>query len=201
MSENIYAGKNEAVTADPQYTPRQILEIRGARIFLGVIALTSSVATIFQLLAGHDILTVLPTVSFYCLAVLLSYIIYKRKKALAGMGHCPLVIAFIVSVIPFIARYSYTVKIDWLYATQCINVYGISLATLIAFQFLYDKKVYIIMTYFVFFELDPVPYPGMEQRGPDALLYLYRWKCELRHYDFASDLLYTDDDDRCLSGI
>jgi len=136
-----------------EYTSKEILELRGALIFIAVTSITSIVGAAFQIFAGHKAPVVLQTISLYSIAVFLSCMLYIRKKKKKGAGWYPLVIGLIVLMIPISARYSYTVKVDWLYATQCTNINWLMLANLIAFQFLYDKKLYRFLIFFVFANL------------------------------------------------
>lgn len=141
------------LTGSEEYTSKEILELRGALIFIIVTSITSIIGAVFQIFAGHTAPVVLQTISLYFIAVLLSCILYVRKKNKKGAGWYPLIIGLIVLMIPITARYSYTVKVDWLYATQCTNINWLMLANLIAFQFLYDKRLYRFLIFFVFANL------------------------------------------------
>ncbi len=132
-----------------EYTSREVLEIRGALIFTAVISITSIIGAIFQMLAGHRAVVIFSTVFIYMLAVFLAYRLYLRKKSKRNPGLYPLLIGIIVLLIPVIARYNYTVTVDWRYAAQCSNINWLLIANLIAFQFLYDKKFFRLLVFFV----------------------------------------------------
>ena len=132
-----------------EYTSKEILEIRGALIFIAVNTITSMIGLIFQILAGHTAEVIFPTFALYFIALFMSWRLYLKKKNKNEAGWYPLIIGLIVLLIPITARYNYTLKVDWLYAAQCNHVNWLLLANLIAFQFLYDKKLYRIMIFFV----------------------------------------------------
>ncbi|PKL17253.1 MAG: hypothetical protein CVV49_12000 [Spirochaetae bacterium HGW-Spirochaetae-5] len=145
-----------------EYSSRDILEIRGALIFTAVISITSLIGAVFQMLAGHRAFVIISTVSIYALAVFLAYRLYLRKKSKRRSGLYPLFIGIIVLLIPVIARYNYTVTVDWRYAAQCSNINWLLIANLIAFQFLYDKKFFRILIFFVVINV--------------AVFYILAWK-------------------------
>lgn len=132
-----------------EYTSMEILEIRGAKIFIGITALTSAIGFIFQALAGHGLRILLPTVFLYTLAVFFAYRLYRRRKRRADIRFYAVSVAVIMFLIPVIARFNYGFNIDWLYAAQCNQINWLLAANLIAFQFLYNKRLYRIMIYSV----------------------------------------------------
>jgi len=148
LMKQLYSGIFKLPDGD-EYTSRDILEIRGALIFTAVISITSIIGAVFQVLAGHKAFVILSTVSIYMLAVFLAYRLYLRKKSKRKSGLYPLFIGIIVLLIPIIARYNYTVTVDWRYAAQCTNINWLLIANLIAFQFLYDKKFFRLLIFFV----------------------------------------------------
>lgn len=136
--------KGESVP-EIEYTSMEILEIRGARIFISVTALTSAIGFLFQALAGHGFRILLPTVFLYTMAIFFAYRLYRRRKRRADIRFYAVAVAIIMFLIPVIARFNYGFNIDWLYAAQCNHVNWLLAANLIAFQFLYNKRLYIIM--------------------------------------------------------
>ena len=140
--------KGESVSGI-DYSSMEILEIRGAKIFIGVTALTSAIGFIFQALAGHGLRILLPTVFLYTLAVFFAYRLYRRRKRRADIRFYAVAVAVIMFLIPVIARFNYGFNINWLYAAQCNHINWLLAANLIAFQFLYNKRLYRIMIFSV----------------------------------------------------
>ncbi len=135
-------GKSSSIT---DYTSMEILEIRGARIFIGVNALTSAIGLLFQTLAGHTYKVLLPTIFLYTLAIFLSYRLYRRKKRRADITFYAVAVALIMFLIPIIARLNYGITINWYYAAQSNHINWLLMANLVAFQFLYSKRLYVFM--------------------------------------------------------
>lgn len=140
--KSLFKGKSVPVSG---YTSMEILEIRGARIFISITALTSAIGFIFQALAGHGVRILLPTVFLYTLAVFFAYRLYRRRKRRGDIRFYAVAVAIIMFLIPVIARFNYGFNIDWLYAAQSNHINWLLAANLIAFQFLYNKRLYIIM--------------------------------------------------------
>lgn len=130
---------------DTEYTSMEILEIRGAKIFIGITALTSAIGLVFQALAGHSLRILLPTVFLYTLSVFFAYRLYRRRKRKADIRFYAVAVATIMFLIPVIARFNYGFNIDWLYAAQSEHINWLLMANLIAFQFLYNRRLYIVM--------------------------------------------------------
>jgi PAS domain S-box-containing protein len=145
---NITSGSSEIIEGE-EYTSKEILEIRGSLIFIAVTSITSLIGLTFQILAGHGPAVILPTLFLYLTAVLMSWRLYLRKKHKRNAGWYPFAIGLIVLLIPVTARYNYTIKVDWLYAAQSHHVNWLLIANLISFQFLYDKRLYRAMIFFV----------------------------------------------------
>ena len=158
---NIISGGFFKLPESDKYSSRNILEIRGALIFIAVTTITSLIGVIFQIMAGHSTAVILPTLFLYLAAVFMSFRLYLRKKNKRKVGLYPFFIGLIVLLIPIIARYNYTVTVDWLYAAQCNHINWLLMANLVAFQFLYDKKLYRILILFVISNV--------------ALFYLFAW--------------------------
>lgn len=140
--KTLIKGKSAADTA---YTSMDILEIRGARIFITITALTSAIGLLFQVLAGHGIRILLPTIILYTLSVFFAYRLYRRKKRRADVTFYAVIIAVMMFLIPIIARFNYGFNVDWLYAAQSSHVNWLLMANLVAFQFLYNRRLYIVM--------------------------------------------------------
>jgi len=63
-------------------TPRQILEIKGAFLFLILSICLGTVSVVFQAMAGVNIQNTISTLGFLIFMVIISSIIYRRKKSL-----------------------------------------------------------------------------------------------------------------------
>ncbi len=139
--------------ADTSYSSMDILEIRGARIFITITALTSAIGLLFQVLAGHGIRILLPTILLYSLSVFFAYRLYRRKKRKADVTFYAVTIAVMMFLIPIIARFNYGFNVDWLYAAQSSHINWLLIANLVAFQFLYNKRLYLVMIVAVIFNI------------------------------------------------
>ncbi len=127
------------------FSSKEILELRGAVIFISVTSVTSIIGVLFQYLAGHHLSIILPTVLLYSAAIFFSYRLFLRKLGRRGSNIYACLVALIMFLIPIIARYNYTVDVDWMYAAQSGHINWLLITNLIAFQFLYNKRIYKFM--------------------------------------------------------
>jgi len=127
------------------FTSKEILELRGAIIFISVTSATSVIGVIFQYFAGHNLQILLPTILLYSAAIYFSYRLFLRKLNKRNSNMYASLVALIMFSIPVLARYNYTVNVDWLYAAQSGHINWMLITNLIAFQFLYNKRIYKFM--------------------------------------------------------
>lgn len=127
---------------------RQNLETRGSLIFLYGSIMITFLATLFQILAGQGLKTVLPTAFFMAFIVILAFIIYIRKKK----GRSAVVLAWSASLLALAVtlsvRFIYVGKFGWLYAAESYHLSTISFTIIILAQFLYSRRLYITLTLF-----------------------------------------------------
>jgi len=132
-----------------EYSSMDIVEIRGAKIFIAVTAVNSAIGLTFQFIAGHRITVLLPTIVLYGFAIYFAYRVYKRKKRGANPIVYALIVAVIMFSIPIIARFNYAFTINWFYAAQSNHINWLLAANLVAFQFLYNKRLFRSMSFVV----------------------------------------------------
>jgi methyl-accepting chemotaxis protein len=129
---------------------RQNLEIKGSLIFFSGFMMISFLASLFQILAGQGLATILPPLVLNGTIVLLGFIIYLRKKAGKSAAVLSWIAAFMSLSVGFIARFAYAAKFDWTYAVECFHMAAISFAALVLLQFLYNRRIYIVMFVYLF---------------------------------------------------
>ena len=135
------------------FSSKEILELRGAIIFISVTSLTSVIGVVFQYFAGHNLQILLPTILLYSAAIYFSYRLFLRKLRKRNSNIYACLVALIMFSIPVLARYNYTVNVDWLYAAQSGHINWLLITNLIAFQFLYNKRIYKFMIILVLFNI------------------------------------------------
>ena len=132
-------------------TPRQILEIKGAFLYMILSICLGTVSVVFQALAHVNVRNTVVTFGFLVFMTAMSSIIYQRKKSLKSalvfewIGGIGTVFATIMT------KYRYAVTMDWTYAAQGYHLAAISIGFIVMTQFLYNKNLYRVLAivYFV----------------------------------------------------
>ncbi len=131
-------------------TPRQILEIKGAFLFLILSICLGTVSVVFQAMAGVNIQNTISTLGFLIFMVIISSIIYRRKKSLKSalvfewIGGTGMLLATMFT------KYRYAGNMDWTYAAQGYHLAAISVGFIVMTQFLYNKNLFRVLA-LVFF--------------------------------------------------
>ncbi|HOP64143.1 MAG TPA: methyl-accepting chemotaxis protein [Spirochaetota bacterium] len=135
---------------DYHYSAKEYLEIRGLFRALILTTIMVFIAAFFQKLAGVPFITIATTSVPFIMVIALIYWAFRRKKVRKSVGAIVWVAGFFLTTFPILAKYNYAVNIDWLYATQGIHIYGLSMLSLIILQFFYNKKLYAFFIFWVF---------------------------------------------------
>jgi len=133
-----------------QISARQNLEIKGALIFFFGYLLISLLAVLFQVLAGQKLGSILVPTIVNFLIVFSAFMIYRGKKAGKGALIYSWMAVFLIFLFNSSAKYIYAVKYDWEYAVEAYHVTAITIASIILVQFLYNRKVFIVMVFLTF---------------------------------------------------
>ncbi len=131
-------------------TARERLEIKGSRYYLIFFLALAVFALLFQVLAGQHLQTIIPPTIVNIVILSLSLYIYIRKKNRRKATFASWVVAFLSVTVAMVAKYSYALKIDWTYATECYHLSAIAVTSLLLLQFFYDKKIYIVFAVMLF---------------------------------------------------
>ncbi|MCP4129511.1 MAG: hypothetical protein GY754_00705 [bacterium] len=131
------------------YTPRQILEIKGSFFFFIMLAVLAVIAHVFQFVARIDADIIAKSACANVLGVTLTYIIFTRKRKLLSTTVLAWITSIYTIMLPLIVRYQYVKKFDWAYSVESYHISAITIIALILIHYLYDKKIYIFCWVFV----------------------------------------------------
>jgi methyl-accepting chemotaxis protein len=137
------------------FTPRQILEIKSSFMYFIIITLLTVIATSFQILSKVELMGILRPFIIEALCAVMAFIMYRQKKKLKNPRVLSWVVGFITSSLPFIGKYNYVSNAGWsaegwTFAVESINTTILIVVFLIALQLLYNKKIYIVYSIYVF---------------------------------------------------
>jgi methyl-accepting chemotaxis protein len=126
-------------------TPRQILEIKGAFLYLVISVIMGTVSVTFQLLARVNIRNAAFSLFFVILMVVVASLIFRRKRSLRPTAALEWVSGVLTLSATVITRYRYGTTMDWTYAAQAYHIAAFSVCFIVMIQFLYNKNLYRVM--------------------------------------------------------
>ena len=123
------------------FTARQVLEIRGSfRFFAGTLVM--SMLSIFVLVITKVGIAIIAYASVVVsIVVILSFLIFSRKKKLKSATAFSWSAAFLLLAGSIVVRYGYGINLDWTFAIESYSLTTIPIAVIALLQFLYDKKI------------------------------------------------------------
>ena len=133
-----------------EYTPWQILEIKGSFFFFIIVLAMMIISVVFQSLAQVRPVIVLRTAVGGSLSIVLAYIIFVRKKRLLNTTLLTWLAAGYAVLLPIYVKYNYAFDMDWTYGVESYHVSAISVATLIILQYFYNRTLYVTYAAIVF---------------------------------------------------
>jgi methyl-accepting chemotaxis protein len=128
------------------YTAREILEIKGAFLYFIIITIIGIVGTTFQVLARINPANIIVSFFFLLFESSMGFFIYTRLKQQKKATIFKWIIAFATVLVPVLTRFNYARTMDWTYAAQGYHLAAMSVCGIVILQFLYDKKIYIMVT-------------------------------------------------------
>lgn len=143
--------------AASNYTPYQILEIRGSFMYFISLIVLTAITTSFQLIADVSLRGLLPPFMIQLICVLIAFRIYMLKKALKEVNVLPWIVAFITSTTPFMAKYNYAfdeamganTPESWTFALQSYNSTVVAIIMVILLHLLFKKRIYAFFAFYV----------------------------------------------------
>ena len=132
----------------PNYSVKEIVEIKGITVYIILMCMLVSLASVFQLLAGIMIGEVLKTFLVYSLCAALAVVILYRKKKGQSTTAIIWTVAFLSNVTIVLTRYSYANIFGWQYAVESVQLPCVALIMLMLLQLFYSKKLYLVFYIF-----------------------------------------------------
>jgi methyl-accepting chemotaxis protein len=130
------------------YTPFEILQIKGSFMYFIGLTTVTVVAISFMAISGVGFVDIMRPTLVDLIAIVIAFIIYHRKKNRKKPSFLPWIMAFLTVLVPILAKYNYGMREGWTFALQSYNS-SILLITLIALLYLlYDKKLFIFYSIF-----------------------------------------------------
>ena len=126
-------------------TPRQILEIKGAFLYLVLSISLGTISVVFQALAGVNIQNTISTIGFLAFISVITSIIYRRKKALKPALVFEWISGIGMLLATMFTKFRYAGTMDWTYAAQGYHLAAISVGFIVMTQFLYNKNLYRVL--------------------------------------------------------
>jgi methyl-accepting chemotaxis protein len=132
------------------YSAREILEIKGSLYYLIIVGVLGSVAVFFQFLARVGVKNLMVTTIYIFISMGISFVIFSRLKQRRNAAVFKWIIALLSISVVIMTRFNYTRSLDWTYAAQSYHLAALGIAFLVILQFLYDKKIYAVISVIFF---------------------------------------------------
>ena len=138
--------------ATTAYTAREVLEIKGSFGYFLMMMFIGFVAVTFQLLSHAKLTNAMVSIVSLSFMVSLAFTIYRRKKKRRSTAILEWTVGIMSIVISMLTKINYARNMDWTYAAQSYQLVGLSIAFLVAIQFLYNRKLLLSLgcAYFIF---------------------------------------------------
>lgn len=130
--------------SDQHFTARQILEIRGSFLYFLSVAFAIFLGAVFQVIARVDLIDILRPQSIGVTAVLLSYLIFRRKKKLKKATFLCYLVGFMTMLAPILAKYNYASHNGWTFAAQSYNTSIMLIFFIVVLQWQYNKRLFAV---------------------------------------------------------
>jgi len=149
----LYSGGFMRADQFTDFSPKEILEIKGAKIYMFVMTAMLVVASVAQYIGGSQISIIMPTFFGYSFCVFLAYVIYRRKIKKKSVTALQWTVAILTMMFAVYARFNYVRHYDWEYSAGAMHVAAVALTTVIALQYFYNKVLYFVfmVIYFLSF--------------------------------------------------
>jgi methyl-accepting chemotaxis protein len=138
-----------------KYTAMDVLEIKGSFMYFILLLLLSTLAAVFQLIAGIDLMGVLRPLVPLSISIVFAFIIFRKKKSKSGAGLYPWLTAFITISIPVASKYS-LVKSGgwtpdaWTFAAESYNSSILLVIFIVMLQLLHNRQLFIVFALYGF---------------------------------------------------
>jgi methyl-accepting chemotaxis protein len=127
-----------------EYTPRQLLEIKGALYYIIGLTMLCLVSAALQYvsMSNAGLKPILSNVIANSFNVSLAIIIYIRKRHGSDAKILPWILGFITITGPFAVRYNHAFMDGWSFASQSINTSAALIAFLLLLSFFYRPRLF-----------------------------------------------------------
>ncbi|HOD16974.1 MAG TPA: methyl-accepting chemotaxis protein [Spirochaetota bacterium] len=130
------------------YSPFEILQIKGSFMYFIGLCVVTVVAVSFLVIADMRAIDILRPTVIDLVAILIAFIIYRRKKQRKKTAVLAWVAAFITVIVPIIAKYNFGANNGWTFALQSYNSTALLIILVVLIYLLHDRKLFIVISIF-----------------------------------------------------
>ncbi len=140
--------KNSTYIARPDYTPFEILQIKGSFMYFVGLIVTTCIAISFMAIAKVKAIDIISPALVDLIAIIIAFIIFKRKKSRKKIAILSWIAGLITVMLPIFAKYNYGLHNGWTFAIQSYNSTALLIILVSLLYLLYDKKLFIFFSIF-----------------------------------------------------
>ncbi len=131
-----------------EYTPWQLLEIKGSFFYLLSITVLTIIAGIFQTLAGVHSSLVALSMATNSVSIVLALFIYLKKRKLKSASWLQWTVSFYTILLLIYIKYKYAMDTDWIYATGSYHISALAIVFIVLLQFFYNRFLFAVLSVF-----------------------------------------------------
>lgn len=122
----------------------EAIEIKSSFMFFVITTVNMVIAMTFLAAASISARDIVPALVIFTIAIIMAYIIFKKKKAHKKVTILPWVVGFITTTVPVFQKYKYGLSLgDWTFALESYNSSIMLVVCVIALQLFHNKKLFI----------------------------------------------------------
>jgi len=132
------------------YTARENLEIKGAITYFLLNLFVGCVGVTFQIITRMKLSSIIVSLFFSAVLCMLAFKIYHCKKNRKKSSSFEWTVGMFAVAVGMLTKINYSQTQDWTYAAQSYHLAGLSVVMLVTIQFLYNKRLVMIMSIMYF---------------------------------------------------
>jgi len=145
---NEVAGQQEVCMDKENYSPYEILQIKGSFMYFVGLCVVTFFAISFMAIAKVSTMDILKPLLIDMIAIVIAFVIYRRKKARKNTSFFAWTTGLITVIVPIFAKYNYGAHNGWTFALQSYNSTALLIILVVLLYLLYDKRVFIFYATF-----------------------------------------------------
>ncbi len=129
------------------YSAYEAIEIKSSFMFFVILVVNTIIITAFLIGSHISLRDIIPAMSTFIIAIILSYIIFRRKKTHKSATALSWIVGFITVTMPVFQKYKYGFSLgDWTFALESYNSSILLIVNIIVLQLFHNKRLFVFFS-------------------------------------------------------